>query len=83
MAEASAASLPASARRKNTQLPSRKRVISPASAISFKMPADARLALPKDLGQVLDVELAPGKQREDAQARGLSRGAQTAERLGA
>src|SRR6476646_9599836 len=36
MAEASAASLPASARRKNTQLPSRKRVISPASAISFK-----------------------------------------------
>jgi hypothetical protein len=36
MAAASAASLPPSARRKNTQLPSRKRVISPASAISFR-----------------------------------------------
>ena len=36
MAAASAASLPDSARRKSSQLPSRKRVISPSSAISFR-----------------------------------------------
>src|SRR5690606_28083491 len=35
----------------------------------LQMTADARLALPEDLGQVFDVELAAGKQRQDAQAR--------------
>ena len=47
------------------------------------MPADARLALSEDLGQVLDVQLAAGKQRRMRKPRGLSCGAQTAERVGA
>ena len=42
----------------------------------LQMPADARLALAEDLGEVLDVQLAAGKQRQDAQARGLAGGAQ-------
>jgi hypothetical protein len=40
------------------------------------MPADAGLALPENLGQVLDVELATSEQREDAKPRGLAGGAQ-------
>ena len=47
------------------------------------MPADARLALAEDLGEILDVQLAGGKQRQDAQARGLAGGAQRRERGGA
>jgi hypothetical protein len=35
------------------------------------MPADARLALSEDLGQVLDVQLDIREQREDAKPRGL------------
>ena len=45
------------------------------------MPADARLALSEDLGQVLDVELTARKQRQDAQARRLARGAKPAQGL--
>ena len=46
------------------------------------MTADARLALPQDLGQVLDVELAAGEERQDTQPRGLARGAKSAQRMG-
>ena len=54
----------------------------PGLGHQLQMTADARLALAEDLGQVLDVQLAAGKQRQDAQARGLSRGAQAAQALG-
>ena len=54
----------------------------PGFGHQLQMPADARLALSEDLGQVLDVQLAAGKQRQDAQARGLACGAQTAESVG-
>ena len=37
------------------------------------MPADARLALPQDLRQILDVELTDRQQQEDAEARRLGR----------
>ena len=47
----------------------------------FQVPADARLALAEDLGQVLDVQLARGKERQDAKARGLARGAQSGQGL--
>ena len=46
------------------------------------MPADARLALAEDLGQILDVELAAGQQRQDAQARRLPGGAQSGQAHG-
>ena len=49
----------------------------------LQMPADARLALGEDLGQVLDVQLGAGQQRQDAQARGLAGGAQGGEGMGA
>ena len=49
----------------------------------LQMPADAGLALPQDLGQILDVELGLGQQRENTQARGLAGGAQRAQGLGA
>ena len=39
------------------------------------MTADARLTLSEDLGQVLDVQLAAGEQRQNTQPRGLSGGA--------
>ena len=39
----------------------------------LQMPADARLALPEDLREVLDAELAGGEQQQDAQARRLGR----------
>ncbi len=32
----------------------------------LQMPADTRLALAEDLGEVLDVQLATGQQRQDA-----------------
>ena len=53
----------------------------PGLGHQLQMPADARLALAEDLGQVLDVQLAAGKQRQDAQARGLAGGAQAARAL--
>ena len=49
----------------------------------LQVPADARLALRQDLGQILDVQLRARKQRQDAQARGLARGAQGRKRVGA
>jgi hypothetical protein len=48
----------------------------------LQMSADARLALSQDLRQILDVELGPGKQRQDAKPRGLAGAAKAAERLG-
>ena len=82
MARASAASGPLSPRRKNTQLPSRKRRDETGFGHQLQMPADARLALAEDLGQVLDVQLGLGQQRQDAQARGLAR-REHRQRLGA
>ena len=46
----------------------------PGLGHQLQMPADARLALAEDLGQVLDVQLAAGEQRQDAQARRLAGG---------
>ena len=55
----------------------------PGFGHQFQVPADARLALAEDLGQVLDVQLARGEQRQDAKPRGLARGAQAGQGLGA
>ena len=46
----------------------------PGLGHQLQMPADARLALAEDLGEVLDVQLAGGEQRQNAQARGLAGG---------
>ena len=40
------------------------------------MPADARLALAQDLGEILDVQLGRRQQRQNTQARRLARRAQ-------
>ena len=55
----------------------------PGLGHELEMPADARLALAEDLGQILDVELAAGQQRQDAQARRLAGAAQSGQRMGA
>ena len=49
----------------------------------LQVPADARLALAEDLGEVLDVELAPGEERQDAEPRRLASGAKQAQGVGA
>ena len=46
------------------------------------MPADARLALAEDLGQILDIQFAAGQQRQDAQTRRLPGGPQSGQRVG-
>ena len=48
----------------------------------LQVTADARLALPQDLGQVLDVEFARCQQHQDAQARRLGRGFERGHELG-
>ena len=48
----------------------------------LQMPADARLALAQDLGQILDVELAGRQQQQDAQTRRLGRGLEGGHELG-
>ena len=53
----------------------------PGFSHQLQMTADARLALPEDLGEVLDVQLGGGKQRENAQARGLAGRAEHREAL--
>ena len=53
----------------------------PGLGHQLQMPADARLALAKDLGQVLDVQLAVGKQRQDAQTGRLACSAERREAL--
>ena len=53
----------------------------PGIGHELQMPADAGLALAEDLGEVLDVQLTAGKEREDAQARGFARGTQARKRL--
>ena len=55
----------------------------PGLGHELEMPADARLALAEDLRQILDVELAAGQQRQDAQARRLPGAAQSGQRVGA
>ena len=55
----------------------------PGLGHELQMPADARLALAEDLGQVLDVQLTAGQQRQNAQARGLAGAAQGGKRLDA
>jgi hypothetical protein len=45
------------------------------------MTADAGLALPENLGEVLDVQLSSGEQRENAQASGLAGGPKRREAL--
>ena len=45
----------------------------PGLGQQLQMTADARLALPEDPRQILDVELAGGEQQQDAQARRLGR----------
>jgi hypothetical protein len=40
----------------------------------LQVPAEARLALAEDLGEILDVELSRREQQQDAQARRLCRG---------
>ena len=47
----------------------------------LEVTADARLALDQDLGQILDVQLRIGQQRQDPQARGLASAAKRGERL--
>src|SRR5581483_4969587 len=47
----------------------------------LQVPADARLALTKNLREVLDVQLGRGKQRQDAQTGGLTRGAKRGKAL--
>ena len=54
----------------------------PGFSHQLQMTADARLALPQNLGEVLDVQLALGEQRKNAKPRGLSSGAQAAKGLG-
>ena len=81
MAWASPASAPLSASRKNTQEPSRKRVIEPGLGHQLQMPADARLALAKHLGEVLDVQLTVGKQRQDTETGRLACSAERREAL--
>ena len=76
MAEASAASLPDIGQAEEHPAPLAEARDQPGLGHQLQMPADARLALPEDLGQVLDVQLAAGEQRQDAQPRGLARGAQ-------
>ena len=55
----------------------------PGLGHQLQVTADARLALSEDLGQVLDVQLAAGEQRQDTQPRGLSGGAKAAQGMGA
>ena len=55
----------------------------PGLGHQLQVTADARLALSEDLGQVLDVQLAAGEQRQDAQPRRLARGAKAAQGMGA
>ncbi len=83
MAWASAASAPASASRKKTQEPFAEALDEAGLGHELQMPADARLALAEDLGQVLDVQLAAGQQRQDAQPRRLAGAAQGGKRVDA
>ena len=83
MAEASAASLPDIGEAEEHPAPLAEARDEPSLGHQLQVTADARLALSKDLGQVLDVQLAAGEQRQDAQPRGLARGAKAAQGLGA
>ena len=48
----------------------------------LQMTADAGLALAENLGEVLDVQLSSGEQRENAQARGLAGSTKRGQRMG-
>ena len=66
MAEASSASLPPLGQAEEHPAPLAEARDQPSLGHQLQMTADARLALSEDLGQVLDVQLAAGKQRQDA-----------------
>ena len=83
MAEASSASLPDFGKAEEHPAPLAEARDQPGLGHQLQMAADARLALSEDLGQVLDVQLAAGEQRQDAQARRLARGAKAAQGMGA
>ena len=83
MASASAASAPEFGKPEVDPRALAEALDEPGLGHELEMPADARLALAEDLRQILDVELAAGQQRQDAQARRLAGAAQSGQRVGA